>query len=487
MRIESVGSACARFAAVASVAVLTAASCSPAGEESPDDDQATASDAADEDGDAAEDATDEDGSASALSHSGRGPIPVGVRTLHLDDAGGDRVEVWYPADPEALSGLTPEIDSIVPYVDSRLLDVLPEEVADSFDTGAFRDAVPAAESFPVVIDSHALIEPGWSDDFIASHIASWGFVVLSVDRPVHPDVSFASLMRMHLHGSLNGLDATDIENALAAVESEMGDIADTSRIGVIGHGYSARASIALLALPQVSTGVFWSSTRDSEAWPNFTFPGGSKPVTLIGLGAGALAPERTVRSLHESLWGPRVYFAIEDAGANTMSDFCRRVWPHGDSMEAVASSFDELYFLHTTEGCGADFVDPDIAQAVLKHAVTVHFLRELTGEEIELEADFADASGGVVSDFERLPARESPRPTDLSKPGSYTVNTIVLRLPNEIFGRPLLPGGALLPQRRSAVTGELRRSLPRRRATTPARRFPRADKPIGSQRRVFRP
>ena len=378
-------------------------------------------------------------------YSGRGPYPVGVRTVHLDYTSDDYVDVWYPADPEALSDSHTEKASVASYVDPRLLQTLPEEVADSFDTGQYRDAVPAEGSFPVIVDGHAVIQSNRAYSFITSHLASWGFVVVSVEYPSQQKKSFSSFLGVYLHGSIHGQHTDDIVDSLYAVKAVKGDTADTSRVGVIGHGYGTRTALSALALPQISTGVFWSSPRESAAWPNFTFPGGSEPVTLIGLGDDTLVPEESVRALYESLWGPRTYFVIEGAGANTMSDFCRRAWPHGDRMDAMSSQFDELDFLYTTEGCSADFIDPTLAQAVLKHAVTTHFLRELSGEDIKLEAGFADDTdaiiadnteaiiaddtAAVISDFQRSPGGEAARPIDLSEPGSYPVNIVTLRLP----------------------------------------------------------
>ena len=364
---------------------------------------------------------------------------MGVRTVHLNDTSNVHVDVWYPADPEALADLHTAKASVASYMDPRLLQTLPEEVADSFDTGQYRDAAPAEGSFPVIVDGHAVIQPNRAYSFITSHLASWGFVVVSVEHPSQQKKSFSSFLRMYLHGSIHGQHVDDIVDSLDTVKTVMGNTADTSRVGVIGHGYGTRTSLSALALPQVSTGVFWSSPRENAAWPNFTFPGGSKPVTLIGLGDDTLVPEDSVQALYESLWGQRVYFVIDGAGANTMSDFCRRVWPHGDRMDAVSSQFNELDFLYTTEGCGADFIDPVLAQAVLKHAATVHFLRELSNEDIELEAGFADAikagfaddAEAVISDFRRSPADEAARPIDLSEPGSYPVNIVTLRLPGD--------------------------------------------------------
>ena len=412
---------------------------------------------------------------------------MGVRTLHLNDTSNVHVDVWYPADPEVLADLHTEKASVSSYIDPRLLQTLPEEVTDAFDTGQYRDAAPVEGSFPVIVDGHAVIQPNRAYSFITSHLASWGFVVVSVEHPGQQKKSFSSFLRMYLHGSIHGQHVDDIVDSLDTVKALMGDTADTNSVGVIGHGYGTRTSLSALTLPQVSTGVFWSSPRESAAWPNFTFPGGSKPVTLIGLGDDTLVPEDSVQALYESLWGPRTYFVIDGAGANTMSDFCRRAWPHGDRMDAVSSQFNELDFLYTTEGCDADFIDPALAQSVLKHAATIHFLRELSGEDVELEAGFADAIKAslandtedsladdiktgladateegladatedsladatedsladttedsladdikaVISDFRRSPVGEAARPIDLSGPGSYPVNIVTLRLPGE--------------------------------------------------------
>ena len=364
-----------------------------------------------------------------LSHAEPGPYAVGVTALDPGDSEDNKqIVVRYPVDADAVTGLPVEAIPVADYTDPTLLRLLPDTLQDSSPPNAYRDATPARGAFPIIIENHPVLEPSRTHSFISNHLASWGFVVASMQGADRDSGSFAAFIRRYLHGSMLDKDITDLVHAISKVQTELGDQTDTRRVGVLGHDYSARAAFSTLALPTVSTGFFWSVPQDSTSWPNFIFPGGSKPVTLIGLGNDTLVPAHTARALYDAMWGPRTYFTIEGVGSNTLSDFCRLVWPHGDAMDAASVYYDELDFLRITEGCGDGFIDPVLAQAVLKHATAVHFLRELTGEDVSLEAGFADGTGVEISDFTQTHGGERPTPEDLSATGPHEVNIITLPL-----------------------------------------------------------
>ena len=123
----------------------------------------------------------------------RGPHEVGVLTLSLSDR---KVEVYYPAAAGAAQGRTNDVylqTEPVPPMLAGMLKRIPDTVDLKVAIPAFRDA-PAASgaAYPLVMVSHGA--GGWRSGHgnLLSGIASWGFVVASVDFNEYGFASFAS-------------------------------------------------------------------------------------------------------------------------------------------------------------------------------------------------------------------------------------------------------------------------------------------------------
>ncbi len=174
-----------------------------------------------------------------------GGYAVGVRTLEFVNPGqpdiaaatadavptADRaitVEVWYPAADDTLPGTT---------YSTVLRDGL---TATTLTGRAARDAAPfPGETFPFVILSHGY--PG--NRFLLSHLgenlASKGYVVASID---HPDSTYSDLGAFGSTLVNRPLDQRFVLDSFAALDSDIGAIADTDRTGVVGYsmgGYGA--------------------------------------------------------------------------------------------------------------------------------------------------------------------------------------------------------------------------------------------------------
>lgn len=107
-----------------------------------------------------------------------------MTTLSLSD---HKIEVYYPAAPGAANGRTNEAylqTEPLPPMLKGLTSKIPEGVDLTVTVPAFRDA-PAASghSYPLVIFSHGA--GGWRSGHgkLLSGIASWGFMVASIDFP----------------------------------------------------------------------------------------------------------------------------------------------------------------------------------------------------------------------------------------------------------------------------------------------------------------
>ena len=109
----------------------------------------------------------------------RGPYAVGVTTRSL----GDRdVEVWYPVDPELVDGQPTETFDALTAFPETLRAIVPLELSGEYDTLAFRDAAALPEAFPVLIYGHGFGGYRQIATHFTSHLASWGYVVVSADH-----------------------------------------------------------------------------------------------------------------------------------------------------------------------------------------------------------------------------------------------------------------------------------------------------------------
>ncbi|MFN7152009.1 MAG: hypothetical protein ACK4V6_21330 [Microthrixaceae bacterium] len=117
--------------------------------------------------------------AGEAAYAERGPYEVGVTTIDLSDR---KMEVWYPVDPADI-GTGPRDEYFIrDYVSTFFDGLIPEDVNPPYVTDATR-AVPASPDgpFPLVIFSHGFASYRVQSTFLTTHLASWGFVVISPD------------------------------------------------------------------------------------------------------------------------------------------------------------------------------------------------------------------------------------------------------------------------------------------------------------------
>jgi hypothetical protein len=114
------------------------------------------------------------------AYVGPGPYAAGVTTISL----GDRdMEVWYPADPAAASGVAPDEYFVRDFVAGWVDDLLDPSVNPPFVTDGYRDITPAVADgpYPLVLFSHGFAGFRLTTTFLTTHLASWGFVVIAPD------------------------------------------------------------------------------------------------------------------------------------------------------------------------------------------------------------------------------------------------------------------------------------------------------------------
>jgi len=176
-----------------------------------------------------------------------GPYPVGVQTLELVDptrlnvaGNGPRpvtLEVWYPSTTEAVA-----------RVERYVVNLFGFDVAR---TPSYRDVARADGAFPVVLFSHGNGGIRFQSIFLATHLASHGYIVASPD---HHGNTFLDIGA----GTIDGLSAVNRPLDMSFVLDELlvrnaaaGDFLsgaiDASRIGMSGHSFGGFTTFALAA------------------------------------------------------------------------------------------------------------------------------------------------------------------------------------------------------------------------------------------------
>ena len=266
----------------------------------------------------------------------RGAFEVGVTTLDLADR---KIEVYYPAAPGAAAGRTNEIylqtDPLPPMLKS-LTSRIPAEVDLRVSVPAFRD-VPSASSssYPLVIFSHGA--GGWRSGHgkLLSGIASWGFVVASVDFPEYGFSSFAGGAARDMSArratSAAAVDAALdlLASATSASEGPLSGIIDLSKIAAMGHSAGGGTMFAQIDNPRIDSIIGWAPVPPQG--PGTT----RKPTLIIAAEKDSGIPVVTLASAYDSLKAPKRLAVVSRMGHNAFSDTCLAIHSGNDLISAA--------------------------------------------------------------------------------------------------------------------------------------------------------
>ena len=266
----------------------------------------------------------------------RGAFEVGITTLSLSDR---KIEVYYPAAPGAANGRTNEVylqtDPLPPML-KGLVSKIPEGVDLTVTVPAFRDA-PAASghSYPLVIFSHGA--GGWRSGHgkLLSGIASWGFVVASVDFPEYGFASFAGGGTRDM-GARRAASAAAVEAALDLLDtttrtpgSVLTGTIDMSTVAAMGHSAGGGTMFAQIDNPRIDTVIGWAPVPPQG--PGAT----TKPTMIIAAEIDSGIPVASLVSAYESLKAPKRLAIVPRMGHNAFSDACLGIQSGNDLITAV--------------------------------------------------------------------------------------------------------------------------------------------------------
>lgn len=325
-----------------------------------------------------------------------GPFDAGVTTLTLADR---MVEVWYPVNRADVAGMSPVAYFIRDALPDALQAILDDDINPPFQTAAYRD-VPASGngSFPLVVFAHGSSSYRNQSTFLTTHLASWGFVVASVD---YLERGLQGFLGDEPDPVLDDVELTRMVVALMASENEvagglLNGRVSTDQIAITGHSAGGGTSIRFGGEPDVVTYIPLSIGISSES----TIELPDKPsLWIAGAIDGVVSPERTANAFAAAST-PARHVVVEAMGHLGPSDICAIGQNGGGvigiALEAGLELPDNLVRLGT-DGCQDEAIAPEDGWPVINHFVTAQlrwafgFDDEPVGLSQDAEEDLPEA------------------------------------------------------------------------------------------------
>jgi dienelactone hydrolase len=212
-----------------------------------------------------------------------------------------------------------------------------------------------------------------------SGIASWGFVVASVDFTEYGFASFAAAggrdMASRRTASAAALDAALDLMAQANTEGPLKGLIDTSSIGAVGHSAGGGTMFAAIDNARIDTIVGWAPVPPQG-------PGATpKPTMILAAEIDSGISVASLASAWDKLDAPKHLVVVPRMGHNAFSDSCLSIQSGNDLISAVkqiglpvpAGLLDLAQ-----NGCRAGDLDTRTGWAIIQH-VTVAYLRSSLG------------------------------------------------------------------------------------------------------------
>ncbi len=178
-----------------------------------------------------------------------------MTTVQLSDR---LMEVWYPVDPADI-GTGPRDEYFIrDYVSDAFDALIPPDVNPPYVTDATRDVpASAAGPFPLVLFSHGFASYRVQSTFLTTHLASWGFVVISPD---YLERGLRSVLGQPPASNRKDTDvaAEAIDTARAMTATPGGPLEgriDGDTVFPIGHSAGGGTTLRLLERPDVPSGI----------------------------------------------------------------------------------------------------------------------------------------------------------------------------------------------------------------------------------------
>ncbi len=348
----------------------------------------------------------------AEAYAQPGPFPVGVAEL---TGGPVPITVFYPGlsgDEEGKTRATYDLEAWLPPAEAAKITQ-----AQTFSMDAYAGLAPADPDggpYPLVVFSHGLAGYRLQSTFLTTHLASWGFVVASVEHPYRNLTAvFGDLGPLVAGlGSPESPDVVQLIGAIdeveAAATASTGPLAgltvETTRVGAVGHSAGGFAAYGAAATdPRIATyvalaspvgGSFTASTPTTAP----AVPPPDKPSLLIAGSADAIAPLARIQAAYDNLPAPKAFAVIDGVTHLGFMDICTLTSPGQPNVLEVAKgagvAIPELISRLFADGCDTKFTAANTAWPAI-NALTTAELRGVLGLDdppVVLTQDDLDAA-----------------------------------------------------------------------------------------------
>ncbi len=324
-----------------------------------------------------------------------GPWAVGVTTV----AWGEReIEFWYPVAPSDAAGRVRDAYYIRDWLPDVIDALLPADANPPFVTNAYRNAPASTEGpFPLVVFAHGAASFRMQSTFLTTHLASWGFVVVSPDyleRGLGNALGQAPNEPLEDTVVTRGaVDVAKAENTRSGGLLE--GVITAARIAITGHSAGGTSSIRFGHEPDVVTylplaaGIFGDDVLLPEH-PSMWLTGDIDAVVEV---------DRVVAAFEQAP-SPARLVRVANAGHLAQSDLCAIGRDGGgivqialDAGLPVPPNLQRL----GTDGCQPGALAPEAGWPVFNHFVTAQLRwafgidSEPVGLSAAVGADFPDA------------------------------------------------------------------------------------------------
>ncbi|MHB1518109.1 MAG: alpha/beta hydrolase family protein [Acidimicrobiales bacterium] len=322
------------------------------------------------------------------SFTNPGPFAAGEATLSLA-AGGPLVEVWYPAPPTSIKGLSQATYNVASWLPPALQKLIPPGFTGAtYRTGAYRGVPIASGRFPLVVFTHGY--SGFRDQsaFLTSRLATWGFVVAAPDLPDNDLTAVLSGVKSQGLGA----DIAEQQRVISLMASDDSNPSDQfyghldmSRVAAIGHSLGGAISEGLaVSDPRVSTfigmaGATVGSFGQTSTGATSQVP--AKPGMLMVGTADQVVSPAGIASSFVAMHAPKRLVTLRNFGHLVFADICEIGTGRG-GLVAIANSVHitippNLKKL-ATDGCNPPDTPVTEGWPVVRQAVTAQ-LRHVFG------------------------------------------------------------------------------------------------------------
>lgn len=352
---------------------------------------------------------DDGGALSGAAFVEAGPHAAGVTSLEL--ASGARVQVWYPAAPDAVEGAEPATYDVRDEVPPALLEGIDgvEELDATFVTAAYEDAeVADGGPFPYVVYAHGFAAYPNVSSALTAHLASWGFVVAA------PEVLSRSLAGQLGGGADTSQDdvglLAELAEVVAAAPGPLEGVTDTDEQAVVGHSAGGGTAALMSGQPGVVTYVALSAggSRRTDDGGREAIPLGDVPSLWITGSDDEVVELAGVEAGWANAAAPTRLLVVQGAGHNdAFTDICEvGEVPGGVVGLALEVGFPLPESLQALglDGCVPEGLPSADGQALVHQAVTaqLRWAYGIDDEPVGLDEDALEQVGTPFTLQERL-------------------------------------------------------------------------------------